>query len=174
VQSVSLRLICDREAEIEAFRTQEYWTIEVELANAADVPFKAALTHLDGRKLEKFDLSNEAAAEQAAARLRSAATRDLHRDQRRAQADQAQSLSALHHLDPAARGLAQARLRRLAHHAPGAEALRRRRSRRRNGGPHYLHAHRQRAGLERSRRRNTRDHCRQLRRRLPAGERQVL
>jgi DNA topoisomerase-1 len=74
VQSVSLRLICDREAEIEAFRTQEYWTIEVELANAADVPFKAALTHLDGRKLEKFDLSNEAAAEQAAARLRSAAT----------------------------------------------------------------------------------------------------
>jgi len=74
VQSVSLRLICDREAEIEAFRTQEYWTIEVELANTADAPFKAALTHLDGRKLEKFDLSNEAAAEQAAARLRSAAT----------------------------------------------------------------------------------------------------
>jgi DNA topoisomerase-1 len=74
VQSVSLRLICDREAEIEAFRTQEYWTIEVELANPADTPFKAALTHLDGRKLEKFDLNNEAAAEQAAARLRAAAT----------------------------------------------------------------------------------------------------
>jgi DNA topoisomerase-1 len=74
VQSVSLRLICDREAEIEAFRTQEYWTIEVELANPADTPFKAALTHLDGRKLEKFDLNNEAAAELAAARLRAAAT----------------------------------------------------------------------------------------------------
>jgi len=74
VQSVSLRLICDREAEIEAFRTQEYWTIEVELANAAGAPFKAALTHIDGRKLEKFDLGNEAAAEQAATRLRGAAT----------------------------------------------------------------------------------------------------
>ena len=74
VQSVSLRLICDREAEIEAFRTQEYWTIEVELANPAGAPFKAALTHIDGRKLEKFDLGNEAAAEQAATRLRGAAT----------------------------------------------------------------------------------------------------
>ena len=72
VQSVALRLICDREAEIEAFRKREYWTVEVDLANSAGAPFKAALTHLDGRKLEKFDLANEEAAEGAASRLREA------------------------------------------------------------------------------------------------------
>jgi DNA topoisomerase-1 len=73
VQSVALRLICDREAEVEAFRSQEYWTIEVGLANADGAPFRATLTHLDGHKLEKFALGNTAAAEQAADRLRTAA-----------------------------------------------------------------------------------------------------
>ena len=72
VQSVALRLICDREAEIEAFRKREYWTIEVDLANAAGDPFKAILTHLDGRKLEKFDLPDEKTAEGAAERIRQA------------------------------------------------------------------------------------------------------
>jgi DNA topoisomerase-1 len=67
-----LRLICDREAEIEAFRKREYWTIEVDLANAAGDPFKAALTHLDGSKLGKFDLPDEETAEKAAERLRQA------------------------------------------------------------------------------------------------------
>jgi DNA topoisomerase-1 len=73
VQSVALRLICEREAEIEVFRPQEYWTIEVALRNAADATFTARLTHLDGRKLEKFDLSDEASASAATRRLEQAA-----------------------------------------------------------------------------------------------------
>jgi DNA topoisomerase-1 len=72
VQSVALRLICEREAEIEAFKTQEYWTIEVALRTPSDAPFGARLTHLDGRKLERFDLGDAAASEAAARRLRTA------------------------------------------------------------------------------------------------------
>src|SRR5690606_13857976 len=69
VQSVALRLICEREAEIEAFRPREYWTVEARLANTAGASFTARLTHLDGRKLDKFDLADEAAARAAVARL---------------------------------------------------------------------------------------------------------
>ena len=72
VQSVALRLICEREAEIEAFRAREYWTIEATLATGAGAVFKARLTHLDGRKLERFDLPDEATASAAKARLEQA------------------------------------------------------------------------------------------------------
>jgi DNA topoisomerase-1 len=65
VQSVALRLICEREAEIEAFRPREYWTIEAEFRTAEGAAFTARLTHLDGRKLDKFDLPDEAAAKRA-------------------------------------------------------------------------------------------------------------
>ena len=67
VQSVALRLICEREAEIEAFRAREYWTIEAALTTPAGAPFAARLTHLDGRKLEQFDLNTEALAHRARA-----------------------------------------------------------------------------------------------------------
>jgi len=66
VQSVALRLICEREAEIEIFKAQEYWTIAVVFTTEDGQTFTARLTHLDGRKLEKFDLPNEAAAKAAA------------------------------------------------------------------------------------------------------------
>jgi DNA topoisomerase-1 len=62
VQSVALRLICEREAEIEAFRAREYWTVEGRFATPAGAPFTARLTHHEGRRLEQFDLPNEAAA----------------------------------------------------------------------------------------------------------------
>ena len=67
VQSVALRLVCEREAEIEAFRPREYWTVEAHLATPAGAPFTARLTHLDGRRLDQFDLPNEALAEAARA-----------------------------------------------------------------------------------------------------------
>src|SRR6201997_970869 len=51
VQSVALRLICERESEIEAFRPREDWTVEAQFATPAGAPFMARLTHLDGRKL---------------------------------------------------------------------------------------------------------------------------
>jgi DNA topoisomerase I len=62
VQSVALRLVCDRELEIERFVSQEYWTIEAALETVRGESFSARLTELDGKKLQKFDLPNEAAA----------------------------------------------------------------------------------------------------------------
>jgi DNA topoisomerase-1 len=69
VQSVALRLICEREAEIEAFKPREYWTIEALFKTAAGDEFKARLTHLDGKKLDKFDLPDQQTAEAAVARI---------------------------------------------------------------------------------------------------------
>ncbi|NNM56963.1 type I DNA topoisomerase [Acidocella sp.] len=62
VQSVSLRLICEREAEIEVFKSREYWTIEAGMVTPAGAPFPARLTHYQGKKLEQFDLGGEAKA----------------------------------------------------------------------------------------------------------------
>ncbi|WP_431268924.1 type I DNA topoisomerase [Dankookia sp. P2] len=67
VQSVALRLICEREAEIEAFRAREYWTVESRFTTPQGAPFTARLTHLDGRKLDQFDLPDEASAMRAKA-----------------------------------------------------------------------------------------------------------
>jgi DNA topoisomerase-1 len=67
VQSVSLRLICEREAEIEIFRAREYWTVEAHFQTPAGAPFTARLSHLDGKKLDQFDLNTAALAERARA-----------------------------------------------------------------------------------------------------------
>ena len=65
VQSVALRLICEREAEIEVFKSREYWTVDAIFGTAKKQTLKARLTHLDGRKLDKFDLDTAERAEQA-------------------------------------------------------------------------------------------------------------
>jgi DNA topoisomerase-1 len=65
VQSVALKLICDREAEIEVFKSREYWTVDVLFGTNKKQTLKARLTHLDGRKLDKFDLDTEERAHQA-------------------------------------------------------------------------------------------------------------
>jgi len=72
VQSVALRLICEREAEIEAFVPQEYWTVEALLETPEQAKFKAKLTHLGEKKLGKFDLGDAAAAKAAVARVAAA------------------------------------------------------------------------------------------------------
>ncbi len=69
VQSVALRLICEREAEIEAFKAREYWTIEVEFTTEAGERFTARLSHLDGKRLDRYDLDSEAKAKAAAAAI---------------------------------------------------------------------------------------------------------
>src|SRR3984957_16101327 len=66
VQSVALRLICEREAEIEAFKAREYWTVEGEFTTEAGDKFTARLTRLDGKKLDRYDLDSEAKARAAA------------------------------------------------------------------------------------------------------------
>ncbi len=67
VQSVALRLIVEREMEIEAFRPREYWTVAAELSTPAGRPLSARLVSLDGHRLGKFDLADEAAAKGAVA-----------------------------------------------------------------------------------------------------------
>jgi DNA topoisomerase-1 len=62
VQSVALRLVCDREAEIEAFKSEEYWTIEALLATARQEEFTARLTAIAGKKLDKLDIKDAASA----------------------------------------------------------------------------------------------------------------
>ncbi len=69
VQSVALRLICEREAEIEIFKPQEYWSIETKLHTADGAPFIARLTHLAGNKLGKMDINNEGDATKAVERI---------------------------------------------------------------------------------------------------------
>jgi len=65
VQSVALRLICEREAEIEAFSPREYWTVEAVFATPAGATFTAKLSALGGKKLDQFDLATEAQALEA-------------------------------------------------------------------------------------------------------------
>jgi DNA topoisomerase I len=69
VQSVALRLVCDREAEIEAFRSEEYWTILARLATLAGEEFTARLTTIDGRKLDKLEIKDGDSARAIAAAL---------------------------------------------------------------------------------------------------------
>ncbi|MFN3613972.1 MAG: type I DNA topoisomerase [Rubrimonas sp.] len=65
VQSVALRLVVEREMEIEAFRPREYWSVKAELETPRGDRFEARLTVLDGRKLDRFDLATEADARRA-------------------------------------------------------------------------------------------------------------
>jgi DNA topoisomerase-1 len=62
VQSVALRLVCDREAEIEAFKTQEYWSIEALLATPRGEEFGARLTAIAGQKVDRLDIKDAASA----------------------------------------------------------------------------------------------------------------
>jgi DNA topoisomerase I len=73
VQSVALRLICEREAEIEAFRSEEYWTIDAAFRTKERKNFTARLTHLDGEKLQKFSINTEEAAKAAVDRIKGGA-----------------------------------------------------------------------------------------------------
>ena len=87
VQSVALRLVCDREAEIEAFRTDEYWTIEATLATRNGEEFPARLNAIDRTTLKKLDLKDEATAfaikraiEKGEFRVASVESRDVKRN----------------------------------------------------------------------------------------------
>jgi DNA topoisomerase-1 len=69
VQSVALRLVCDRELEIEKFVSKEYWSIVARLATPRNEVFEARLVGADGRKIQRLDINSGAEAE--------AFTRDL-------------------------------------------------------------------------------------------------
>ena len=65
VQSVALRLICERETEIEKFDPKEYWSINAIIENSKGNNFPARLVALDEKKLEKFSLVNTEQASKA-------------------------------------------------------------------------------------------------------------
>jgi len=77
VQSPALRMIVEREEEIEAFRAREYWSIGAELAHPSQ-PFTAKLVKLDGQKFEQFTITDGETAEAARLRIQQAAAGALH------------------------------------------------------------------------------------------------
>ena len=77
VQSPALRMIVEREEEIEAFKAREYWSIGAELAHPAQ-PFAAKLVKLDGQKFEQFTITDGESAEAARLRIQQAAGGALH------------------------------------------------------------------------------------------------
>ncbi len=72
VQSVALRLICERESEIEAFLTDEFWSVDTDFTTTDGSNLSARLTHLDGQKLDKLSLGTEAQAIAAQQRIEAA------------------------------------------------------------------------------------------------------
>jgi DNA topoisomerase-1 len=71
VQSVALRLVCDRENEIEVFRPREYWSVEVTLEPPNGGRFVARAVGFDGRKLGRLDIANQDEARAIERALRS-------------------------------------------------------------------------------------------------------
>ncbi|MEN8659743.1 type I DNA topoisomerase [Marivita sp.] len=74
VQSVCLRLIVEREMEIEAFRAREYWSVKAMLSTPRGQEYEARLTVLAGKKLDRYDLENDTQAELA---VQAISSRDL-------------------------------------------------------------------------------------------------
>jgi len=77
VQSPALRMIVEREEEIEAFIAREYWSIDAACAHPSQ-PFTARLTKLDGKKFEQFTVTDGDTAEAARLRIQQAAQSALH------------------------------------------------------------------------------------------------
>lgn len=69
VQSVALRLIVNREREVDVFKPEEYWSILGDFKTPEKKILQAKLTHLSGKKLDKFSINNEALANEAVAIL---------------------------------------------------------------------------------------------------------
>ena len=119
VQSVALRLIVEREREIEAFVPEEYWTIAAEFqpAGRSKRPSWPSLARLDD---EEPVLANEAVVKPILDDLEQAAYAITQDQARRAPA---QPISAVHHQHPAAGSLPAPGLYRPAHDGPGPAAL---------------------------------------------------
>jgi DNA topoisomerase-1 len=66
VQSVALRIVCEREREIQAFKAEEYWSVEADLSGTEPPSFTAKLTKIDG---ETAELKNEASAKEVVSEL---------------------------------------------------------------------------------------------------------
>ena len=120
VQSVALRLVADRELEIEKFVAREYWSLVATLATPRNETFEA---RLDRRRRQEDPAPRHRHGRRSARLQARPRDRAVHRLLGRGQARQAQSPAPVHHLDDAAGGEPQARLRAGAHDARRAAAL---------------------------------------------------
>lgn len=77
VQSVALRLVCDRESEIERFIREEYWQISALLGTPRNETFEARLTAFERKKLQKLDIANKPQADDIKAMLEGATFKAL-------------------------------------------------------------------------------------------------
>ena len=77
VQSVALRLVCEREAEIERFKSEEYWQIGAKLSTPRSEDFTARLTAYEGQKLQRLSIGDEARAFEIRDMLQGASFRAL-------------------------------------------------------------------------------------------------
>ena len=159
VQSVALRLVCDREAEIEKFKAAGILVASTPSSPRSGKSFEARLYSVDGKKTDKLDIKT---GDDAEALKNAIEAGSFNVTRRRQEADQAQSLRALHHLEPAAGRLVAPRLLAQPHHADRAAALRRR--------PHHLHAYRRRADGAAKASPRPAGHRQVFRRRIPAAE----
>ncbi len=107
VQSVALRFVCDREAEIERFVRENYWLIAAVLGTPRNEKFEARLTTFDGKKLHKLDIKSQEQADGIKAMLDGATFKALSVE---AKPTKRNPGPALHHLDAAAGRLVAARL----------------------------------------------------------------
>ena len=143
VQSVALRLICEREDAIEAFVPVEYWTIEVDYQTAAGERFTARLARVGDEELEQAQMRGDDAASRAAALADRTGEGVGPRRRRADQPEAGAPATAVHHQHAAADGVQPARIHEPAHHEDRAAAVRRRGARvpgqRRT---HHLHAYR--------------------------------
>ena len=73
VQSVALRLITEREGEIERFEPKEYWSVEADVRADGSEPFRARLSQFDGQKITRLTIGDETRARAAEAAVKSAA-----------------------------------------------------------------------------------------------------
>ena len=120
VQSVALRLVCDRELEIEKFVPREYWSLVATLTTPRGDTFRGA----PGRRRRQEDPAARHRHRRGSRRPQEGdRSRELHGFDRGSKARAPQSAGALHHLDAAAGSQPQARLCAGAHHADRAAAL---------------------------------------------------
>ncbi len=154
VQSVALKMVCERQAEIDAFNPEEYWIVGGRFAAQAPPEFAARLHQIDGKKARVGD------GAQAAAIEKDLLAGTVQGRRHRAQGIEAAPLAPLHHQPPAAGGGAEVQLLGEAHDGHRAGPLRRQGDRRpRPDRSHHLHAYRfdaRRGGGDRCRARDDR------------------
>ena len=146
VQSVALRLICEREAEIEAFRAQEYWSGRGPAAHRRRCQPDGAA---DPARRQQARPHGAAQRGRSARRRRRRPRRDARGDGGREEAGAAPPGAAVQHLDAAAGSRQEAGLLGRPDDEDRPAAVRGPRPRRRDGGPDHLHAHRQRGAVGR-------------------------